>query len=197
MGRDANMGEGRRGSASGGRDKEYIAAKSEWLRLICIVGMAFLTLAACGYRFSGGGDLPGGVNRVSVGIFENNSAETGVEGVISNDILSEFTRNGKAFTYRSEAGNAVLSGGVLSVTTLSISRQSVHKAQEQRVTVTISLRMTDPKGAVIWQASRISEHEEYEVAEDKGTTEHNKRAAIAKLSRRLAEKVYYQMTDNF
>ena len=119
------------------------------------------------------------------------------EGIISNDIIYEFTRNGKAFTYRSEAGSTVLSGSVLSVTTRSISRQSVHNAQEQRVTVTISLRMTDPEGVVIWQAPRISENEDYEVAEDKGTTEQNKRAAITKLSRRLAEKVYYQMTDNF
>lgn len=166
-------------------------------RNICFMVVFFLTLATCGYRFSGGGDLPGGVKRVSVGIFENKSAETGVEGIISNDILYEFTRNGKAFTYRSEADSAVLSGNVLSVTTRSISRQSVHNTQEQRVTVILSLRMTNPEGVVLWQAPRISEKEEFEVAEDKGTTEQNKRAAIAKLSRRLAEKVYYQMTENF
>jgi len=169
----------------------------KWFRKVFFLVIVLLTLTACGYRFSGGGELPGGVERVSVGIFENSSAETGVEGIISNDIIYEFTRNGKAFTYQHEAGSAVLSGRVLSVTTRSISRQSIHNAQEQRVTVTISLRMTDSKGAVIWQAPRISENEEYAVAEDKGTTEQNKRAAIVKLSRRLGEKVYYQMTDNF
>ena len=156
-----------------------------------------IALSACGYRFSGGGNLPGGVERVSVGIFENRSAETGVEGIISNDIIYEFTRNGKAFSYKREANSAVLSGSVLSVTTRSISRQSVHNTQEQQVTVTISLKMTDPEGVVLWQEPRLSENEEYGVAEDKGTTEQNKRAAIVKLSRRLAEKVYYQMTDNF
>ena len=166
-------------------------------RKICCLVALLLTLTACGYRFSGGGVLPGGVERVSVGIFENKSAETGVEGIIGNDIIYEFTRNGKAFTYQHEAGDAVLSGTVLSVTTRSISRQSVHNAQEQRVTVTISLKMADSKGVIIWQAPHISENEEYVVAEDKGTTEQNKRAAIVKLSRRLAERVYDQMTDNF
>ena len=167
------------------------------LKSICTIGVIFLALSACGYRFSGGGELPGGVERVSVGVFENRSAETGVEGIISNDIIYEFTRNGKPFTYRREAGSALLSGSVLSVTTRSLSRQSVHNTQEQQVTVTISLKMTDPEGAVLWQAPRISENEAYEVAEDKGTTERNKRAAVVKLSRRLAEKVYYQMIDRF
>lgn len=161
------------------------------------MAVILLTSTACGYRFSGGGDLPGGVERVSVGFFENRSAETGVEGIISNDILYEFTRNGKAFTYRNEAGSAVLSGHILSVTTRAISRQSIHNTQEQRVTVTVSLRLTDSKGVVIWQASRISENEEFEVSKDKATTEQNKRAAISKLSRRMAEKIYYRMTDNF
>jgi outer membrane lipopolysaccharide assembly protein LptE/RlpB len=162
-----------------------------------IIGILLLTLSACGYRFSGGGDLPGGVTRVSLGIFENRSAETGVEGIVGNAIINEFTRNGKPFTHDHGAGSAVLSGRVLSVDAQSISRQSIHKTQEQRVTVAISLRMTDPKGAVVWQISRISENEEYEVAEEKGLTERNKRAAISKLSRRLAEKVYSQMTDSF
>ncbi len=164
---------------------------------ICVIGVILLAFSACGYRFSGGGDLPGGVEQVSVGIFGNRSAETGVEGIISNDIIYEFTRNGKKFTYQREAASAVLSGSVLSVTTRSISRQSLHNIKEREVTVTVSLKMTDPEGAVLWQAPRISENEEYEVADNRGTTERNKRAAIVKLSRRLAEKIYHQMTDNF
>ena len=164
---------------------------------ICYAGILLLTLSACGYRFSGGGSLPGGVKRVTVGVFSNSSGETGVEGIISNDIVYEFTRNGKDFTPRKESADAVLSGSVLSVTTWPISRRSTHNVQERRISVTISLKMTDSKGGILWQAPTLSENEEYEVTDEKGTTEQNKRKAIQKLSRRLAERVFYQMTDNF
>ena len=159
--------------------------------------LILLTLSACGYRFSGGGALPGGVQRVAVGVFDNSSGETGVEGILSNDIVYEFTRNGKDFTHRSEAADAILSGSVVSVTTRSISRRSVHSVQERRGSVAVSLKLTDSKGEIVWQAPALSEDEEYEVDDDKGITEQNKREAILKLSRRLAEKAYYQMTDNF
>jgi len=166
-------------------------------RRTCLLIFLLLTLSACGYRFSGGGSLPGGAEVVAVGIFDNRSGETGVEGIISNDIIYEFTRSGKNFTYKSEKADAILSGTVVSVTTNSISRDTVHSVLERRVTVVISLKLVDSVGAVTWQASGLSENEEYEVRADKATTEMNKREAISRLSRRLAEKVYYQMTDDF
>lgn len=167
---------------------------------ICLVVITLLTLSACGYRFPGGGLLPGGVEEVAVGVFYNRSGEVGVEGIISNDIidiLNEFGRTGKGANLGSETAQATLSGTVLSVTTNSISRESVHTVAERRVTVAISLELVDSDGAVIWQVSQLSENEEYEVEADKAATEMNKREAISKLSERLAEKAYYKMTDDF
>ena len=168
-----------------------------YFQVSCFLGVMILILPTCGYRFSRGGDLPGGIKRVSVGVIENKSAETGVESIIINAIAYEFIRNGKILSFQRGAADAVLSGTVQSVTTQSVSRQTVHSSLERQVTVTVSLEMTDPKGKVIWRAPRLSEYEAYEVADDKGTTEQNKRAAILKLSRRMAEKVYGQMTENF
>jgi hypothetical protein len=141
--------------------------------------------------------FPNGVERVTMGGFKNRSGETGVEGIITNDIVYEFTRNGKKIFYGGETADAVLSGSVLGVSTQSVSRKSIHSVVERRVVVSISLRLTDLKGAVIWQASKLTENEEYAVSSDKGTTEMNKREAILTLSKRLAEKVYYRMTDDF
>jgi len=137
------------------------------------------------------------VEQVAVGVFENRSGEIGVEGIISNDIIYEFTRNGKNFTYGSKTAEATLSGSVLSVTTGSVSRDNIHDVAERRVTVRISLKLVDAGGTALWQVSGLSENEVYPVGADKGTTEMYKREAIAKLSRRLAEKVYFQMTDDF
>lgn len=162
--------------------------------------IAFLALSACGYRFPGGGVLPGGVERVAVGIFDNLSGETGVEGTISNDIvdiINDFGRKGESSGDEGEAADATLSGTVLSVSTDPISRESVHNVAERRVTVEISLKLVDTEGTVIWQVSKLTENEEYEVDADKAITEIYKQEAISKLSKRLAEKAYYKMTDDF
>ena len=156
-----------------------------------------LFLFSCGYRFSGGGELPHGVQTVAVDIFENRTSETGVEGIISNDIIFEFTRNGRSFTTDKARADAFLFGRIESIRTRSISRKSVHMAQERRVTMIISLNLSDKKGNLLWQSGSLSENEEYEVMPDKAATELNKRTAISALSKRLAEKVYYQMTDEF
>jgi hypothetical protein len=156
-----------------------------------------LILPACGYRFSGGGSLPGGVGEVALGVFNNRSGETGVEGIIGNDLIYEFTRNGRQLSHGSETADAILSGTVLSVTTASVSRKDANSVLERRVTMSISLKLVDLKGAVIWQASGLSESEEYEVASDRSATERNKREAIIELSVRLAEKAYSRMTEDF
>ncbi len=47
----------------------------------CITLLACLFLAACGYHFSGGGQLPGDISTISVEVFENRTIETGLERV--------------------------------------------------------------------------------------------------------------------
>lgn len=165
--------------------------------IILLVCLSLMSLFSCGYRFAGGGSLPHGVQTVAVDLFENRTAETGVEGIVSNDIIFEFTRNGRSMTTRKAGADAFLLGRIESIRTRSISRKSVHQAQERRVTMIISLKLSDPDGKVLWQSGSVSENEEYEVLDDKAATELNKRAAISELSKRLAEKIYYQMTDEF
>jgi outer membrane lipopolysaccharide assembly protein LptE/RlpB len=166
-------------------------------KIPCILCITLLTITACGYRFSGGGALPGEVHLVALGVFDNSSGETGVESIVSNDIVYECARNGHRFVRPNEDADAVVSGGIRSVTTRPISRSSVNTVQERRVTVTVFVTMTGSKGDILWQAPELSEKEEYEVADEKSVTEQNKRAAISKLSKRLAEKVYQRMTDDF
>jgi outer membrane lipopolysaccharide assembly protein LptE/RlpB len=174
-----------------------LARYRHFFRLTTIALSLLLLLTACGYRFSGGGSLPGGVSEVALGVFDNRSGETGVEGIISNDLIYEFTRNGKRLSHGGETADAILSGTVLSVTTASVSRKDANSVLERRVTMSMSLKLVDMKGAVVWEASGLSESEEYEVASDRGTTERNKRQAITELSVRLAEKAYSRMTEDF
>lgn len=153
--------------------------------------------AACGYRFSGAGELPGDFNRLAIETFKNRSGEIGIESIITNDITYEFNRTAKASVSSRKEADAVLSGVIRSADSSSIAHISAHTTAERRITVTVDVKLTAASGSVVWSASGISASEEYKVSGDKLVTERNKKSAVAKLSGRLAQRIYYRMTDDF
>ncbi|MFP4225826.1 MAG: LPS assembly lipoprotein LptE [Desulfobacterales bacterium] len=166
-----------------------ISGVSVLLILICV--------AACGYHFSGGGDLPEGIQTVSIGIFENRSGETGIETLLTNDLVNQFTRfENIRIVDRSEA-EARLTGTIKNARIRTIAHKSPTQPAERRITLFLDVELRDPEGKKIWSANDISASDAYDVAPEKWRTEQNKKSAIAVLSERVAERIYYRLTDRF
>ncbi|MBL0717433.1 MAG: hypothetical protein JJV89_05230 [Desulfosarcina sp.] len=161
---------------------------------IIFIGLFFIS---CGYRFTGGGDLPEGIKTVYVKTLENRTSETGIENIITDDIIYEFTRSRQADITEKERADAVLSGYVSSLTIGTVSRQDSHTSRERRITIAVDLTLTGNDGRRIWTRKGISSDEAYDVSSNKSSTEQNKREAVKILSKRLAEKAYSRLTDNF
>ena len=160
-----------------------------------IIPLLCLFFLACGYRFPGGGNLPTGVNKVFIEIFENRTNETGLENIITRDLIYEFTRN-KKWTTRDKA-DAVLSGVCESMRIETIARKDVLTGEERRVIITVALRLTDLDGGVVWSEKGMSGNEAYDVSANKQETDLNRRFAITLISTRLAQRVYSRLTDDF
>ncbi len=156
-----------------------------------------LLISACGYRFSGGGNLPEGVTRLSVGVLENRTRETGLENMISNEVINYFTRFENVQMTDKDDADACLSGIIKSANTHTIAHRTTHASTERRIRVVLDLKLTTPDGRLLWKAEDISEDETYVVASEKLRTEQNKKSALLILSERIAERIYYRMTDNF
>ena len=172
----------------------FFKVKIIWIVFAILWFLAFLS--ACGYRFAGGGTLPSGIKSVCVTILANRTSETGVENTFTNDLIYEFTRNGKIASI--DKADALLSGVVKSMSIETISRSGAHTSIERRVTVTLDLKLTDNDGRIIWSVKGVSGNEAYKVVSDnKLSTEQNRRNAISTLSERLAEKIYNSLTENF
>ncbi len=159
--------------------------------LFCII------TASCGYRFAGSGDLPSGIDSVCIKILENKTGETGVENILTNDIIYEFTRNKRKVLTHSNKADAVLAGKIKSINIETISHKGEYTTLERRVRINLNLELTGRDKNILWTGKGISDSETYYVADDKMTTENNKRKAIEVLSKRLAEKTYNSLTDNF
>jgi len=130
---------------------------------IWIIFLLLSLFSACGYRFAGGGSFPGGIKTVCISMFENRTAETGVESMFTNDLIYEVTRAGKVTVTSEDTAEAILSGVIKSTNTVAIAHSGTHESLERRVSVTVALKLTDPNGKIIWATSGISENESYDV----------------------------------
>ena len=162
----------------------------------CVFLLTFVLMTGgCGYRFSGGGEFPFRIKTIFVPVFENNSSETGIETVVTNDFIYEFTRNRQVSVVEKETADAVFRGQISSLRTSTIARTGTQSPLERMVRMSLNLRLMDRNGKILWAIREYSDDETYEVAgSDKFTTEKNKRNAIKTLSRRMAEMIQYQLT---
>lgn len=166
----------------------------KYIWLVLFIGVFF---SACGYRFSGSGNLPSGVQTIFIEVLKNRTVETGYESTVTNDLIYEFTRNGRAVEKSRDHTDAFLTGVIESKDIRTISRQGQLKPLERRVQITISLKLTDRGDTVIWSRPGISDSEAYDVGANNQITKRNERHALEILSKRLAETAYNRLTDNF
>jgi outer membrane lipopolysaccharide assembly protein LptE/RlpB len=172
-----------------------VGKKYGWaIMAIMLSGALF---SACGYRFTGGGSLPSGITSISIKMFKNHTAETGVEAIITNDLIYEFTRHEQVVVTRGDKADATLSGEIQSISERTISHTGDYTSKERRVEVKVDLTLTNRSGEVIWSSKSISEDEAYKVMSEKQSTEHKKREAIKTLSKRLAETIFNDLTADF
>jgi outer membrane lipopolysaccharide assembly protein LptE/RlpB len=153
--------------------------------------------SACGYQFSGGGSLPSGITSISIEMFKNRTAETGVETIITNDLIYEFSRHEQVVVTGSDKADAILTGVVQSISERTISHTGEYTSDERRVVLNLDLQLTNKSGGVIWSAKGVSDNEAYKVMPRKQSTELSKREAIKTLSKRLAEDIFNRLTADF
>jgi len=164
---------------------------------IGILAICFGT-AGCNYRFTGEGDFPGGVRTVAVPIFANQTSEAGVESTFTNDLIFEMNRNGRAVLDLQENPDAVISVTIRSVRIDAASRSAEQTSRERRIRFGVDVKLTAAQdNRVIWQRKGLTANETYLVSDDKLQTEKNKQDAVTELSRRMAERIYNSLVENF
>lgn len=161
---------------------------------ICLLMLlpVLLSSAGCGYRFSGDGEMPGGVKRIAIEMFQNRSGESGIESIITNDVVNEFSRNPMVEVTGREEADAVLTGVIRSARTRSLSHRAAYDTAEREIILSVDVRLATPDDEEIWSANGIEASGDYAIGEGG-----DRKSAVADLSGRLAQRIFYQMTDRF
>ncbi|MGD8975862.1 MAG: LPS assembly lipoprotein LptE [Desulfobacterales bacterium] len=158
-----------------------------------------LFLFGCGYRFAGSGAYPEGVETIFVEVMENRTSKTGVERIVTNQLIFEFTRQREgSLSSTPETADAVLKGVIVNIRTQTISRVGQEVANEREAVMTLDMKLVKKGGEVVWAVKGLTDREAYDVSGgSKIETDQNEALAIARMSERLSERVFSRLTDDF
>jgi outer membrane lipopolysaccharide assembly protein LptE/RlpB len=164
--------------------------------ILAVMG-SLAVLSGCSYRFSGTGDMPSGMTRIYVSMIQNNTSEIGIENYLTDDLINEFIMRNKEVLSRQEDAEGILSGNIEYLQDTPVAHSSQTKTTQSRVLLGVRLKLVDSTGKTVWVVNGINSNQAYRVTDDKTLTEQHKEAAIRVLSKRLAEKIYNRLTDDF
>ncbi len=165
---------------------------------IGLLVFASLLICACGYRFPGGGEIPGGIRAVSIPLFDNLTNEIGLENILTNDLTNEFLiRRKKSLAKDDTTADGRLLGNIVSILTRTITQTEAGGSIEREVVVVVDVKLIDQKEQVVWTTRGITSRENYDVGADSTVAEVNRQEAIRELSVRLSEKIYNRLMDDF
>lgn len=157
----------------------------------------WILIAGCGYRFPGEIGLPGGARGVRVELFENRTAEPGLEAIVTQAFAFELSRRGRTGE-SGEAGDTLLLRGVIrGVEVRSVSSARRGSGGERQVTLTVDLRLLGKDGREVWSAPGLSASEIYAIDAEKILEEERRRATYSLAARRLAEIMVNRLSDDF
>lgn len=154
-------------------------------------------IAGCGYKFSGGGPMPGNVKRIHVATMENRTTEVGAETIFTNDLIYEMTRSGRVDVTDPQGAEATLRGTIRSISVANIARSTARTAVERRVTVVMEFKLVARDGRVMRHITDLSDDEAFSVAGDRQANDLRRRNALTEISKRMAESVYQRLTEDF
>lgn len=166
--------------------------------MLCLCVSVISGLTACGYHFAGqGSPFPNDIKTVAIPIFENQTAETGFESLVTNQLVYQFSSRGRLGVVSLEKADLVLKGRVRSVDTRDVAFTGGYLGIQRRVIVTLAATLITKDGQKFWEDQNITKEEVYRIESNPVVTEARKREILDKIARDVAEIIYGRVFEDF
>jgi len=130
--------------------------------------------------------------------FGNQTYESLVETYMVNSLVNEFSRSKRLKVVAQGDADLVISGAVINISTNSISYGGDDRAYEYRVRLVIQVEARDVRrDVVLWYNNNMSEVEEYHSSGVPNDVQIQKRLAMQKICKVLAENIHDRLFLDF
>ncbi len=166
---------------------------------IFLPAAAALLAAGCGYNLVGqGGKLPGDVTRVAVPMFTNQTKDTQIARIMTNDLIRALLAMGRVEVVPPEEAQAEIRGVVTRYEVERISFDTDRNVTENRLVVTVDVGLylkgeTEPH----FQEKGVHGYREYSVEGDLTVERKEEDASRQLVATDISQKVISLMTGGF
>ena len=150
------------------------------------------TAVGCGWHFAQRGDaIPVEMKTVSIPLWQNKTAEPGVETIFTNAMVKQFAAKGWLRPVSTKQADTILEGRIESIEVQPVSFSSVAIELENRVTIVASVELKRKSDdSVLWSSSRLLGTEDYDSTPDFNVNLRNREQAIRKLAVDMASMLH-------
>lgn len=164
-----------------------------------LVAAAALLCGACGYRVVGlGGQLPGGVTRVEVPLFQNRTPRSDISRQLTEDFINRLVGSGKVAVVRGPEAQAVIRGEVTAYRREPITFDANQKPLASRLTVVMDVSLVASEGGRVLFAERdVQARSDYVMGDDLEENDRQEDEAVVRVSDLMSQKLVGLMLEGF
>ncbi len=165
-------------------------------KIFLIFLLTLFFTCGCGYKFSLEDVRPSSkgvsvrIRTVFIAPFVNKTQFRGLENLLQNALVYEFTTGQGLKVVPKEQAEAVLTGELLDYQETSTGYTRQEYATTGRVSLAIKTELKDPNGNIIWQNPYLYDQENFQFGGSPSQTEDNKKEAIRRILERIAQRIY-------
>ena len=161
--------------------------------------VALVVAGGCGYRIVGyGGQLPGGITRVEVPVFENRTARADVGRVMTEDFIKRLLESAKVNVATGEGAQAVIKGTVTGYKREPITFDSTGKPLANRLTIIMDVRLVSRgDNRLLFGEKAVAVRYDYPVKTDLSENDRLEDQAMRSATAEMSQKLVSLMLESF
>ncbi len=166
--------------------------------VLCALALA-AAQGGCGYRVVGAaGQLPGGITRVEIPVFENRTTRSDIGRILTEDFIAQILASGKVSIAAGPEAQATVRGVVTAFRREPITFDSKQRPLENRLTLVMDLTLTTrPANKALFAERNVSVRQDYPVQNDLQENDRREDEALRDASRQMSQKLVGLMLEGF
>jgi len=173
--------------------------------IYCLALAVSCLLSGCGYHLTGGTNTSSLIagKTIAIPMCHSKSYRPNLEAVLTGSLVDEFALRSGGMVVAEDVAELVLTGTIVSYTTVAVSYTSADKVREYRKTMKVDATLTEKRSEkVLWKGT-LSADQDYPANIDPADPnsialqQNSDEAALREISRKIAQQMFQKMSENF
>lgn len=168
-------------------------------RYVVLLTVMCTLLSGCGYRpiYHDSAARFGEGETISIPIFTNKTFKANLENILLNQLIDEFAKRKGLVIASGTDGDYLLSGELLSYDRSAVSYSGGDIIKEYKATLKLLATLRNGRTQEVMWRGELSWSQDYPANNDIAIQQNSEDAAILEICRRLAQRLYLKVHEDF